>query len=433
MDRRIQRLMSDMIEYDAGDPRRIQHFIKVHDLAAAIGIGEGLDEETLFILESAAVLHDIGIHNAERRYHSSAGKYQELEGPGEARDLIERLNRSGTGEEVYTPEEIQRICYLIGHHHTYTGIDGPDYQILVEADFLVNLYEDGSPLRACRAAGERIFRTATGRKYLKDMFLTVPEARNLALNLTGMFHEEEMKKHGITVVDLSDIPGTDMYLSDDARDEIRKRLTPYGPSGIHFLEGGNYHYLTEFFLEKIHGPYSLVLFDNHSDMQLPMIHKMTSCGSWAGEVLFRDENLVQLILVGPDEATMDAIDVRDRAESAGKMVCISLQDLQQEKAAQKIETVNTDVPMYISVDKDVLSRQYAVTNWNQGQMSLPTLEKLLRKIYLDCDVIGTDICGEYRPSDGPLPEYARAERINAGTDQELYNFIMRQIGRSLSN
>lgn len=157
------KLMAAMIHYDCGDTRRIQHFMKVHDLAAVIGEMEGLDQQTQRILESAAILHDIGIHISEKKYGSSAGHYQEIEGPAEAEKILRALGG-------YSDEEINRIQYLIGHHHTYTEIEGMDYQILVEADFLVNLYEDSSPRSAILAARERIFRTGTGLRILDDMF-----------------------------------------------------------------------------------------------------------------------------------------------------------------------------------------------------------------------------------------------------------------------
>lgn len=158
------KLIAAMTAYDAGDPRRIQHFLKVHDLAAAIGTLEGLDEDTLFVLETAAILHDIGIHVSERKYGSCNGKLQEQEGPAEARRLLEQAGG-------YTPAQVERVCWLIGHHHTYDAIDGADYQILVEADFLVNLYEDGLSADAARRVRDRIFRTQSGRQLLEAMFL----------------------------------------------------------------------------------------------------------------------------------------------------------------------------------------------------------------------------------------------------------------------
>lgn len=158
----ISSLIDEMIAYDKGDPRRIQHFMKVHDFARTIGQLEGLDEQTLYILESAAVVHDIGIHVCEEKYGSCEGKLQEKEGPAIAKELLERLG--------YEQEVINRICYLVGHHHTYTNIDGIDYQILVEADFLVNMYEDGVSPDAVRKAYQNIFKTESGRKICRNMF-----------------------------------------------------------------------------------------------------------------------------------------------------------------------------------------------------------------------------------------------------------------------
>ena len=158
----ISSLIDEMIAYDKGDPRRIQHFMKVHDFARTIGQLEGLDDDTLYILESAAVVHDIGIHVCEEKYGSCEGKLQEKEGPALAKELLEHLG--------YKQEVIDRVCYLVGHHHTYTNIEGIDYQILVEADFLVNLYEDEvSPDAVCKAY-EKIFRTESGKKICRNMF-----------------------------------------------------------------------------------------------------------------------------------------------------------------------------------------------------------------------------------------------------------------------
>lgn len=158
----ISSLIDEMIAYDKGDPRRIQHFMKVHDFARTIGQLEGLDDDTLYILESAAVVHDIGIHVCEEKYGSCEGKLQEKEGPALAKEMLEQLG--------YEQEVIDRVCYLVGHHHTYTNIDGVDYQILVEADFLVNMYEDGVSPDAVRKAYQNIFQTENGRKICRNMF-----------------------------------------------------------------------------------------------------------------------------------------------------------------------------------------------------------------------------------------------------------------------
>ncbi len=155
-------LFMDMIAYYDGDPKRIQHFTKVHSYARLIGIGEELDDASLFILEAAAYTHDIGIRVAEEKYGRCDGRLQEQEGPIIAQKMLSQL-----GFENYI---VERICFLIGHHHTYDNIDGLDYQILVEADFLVNLYEDDEGNRAINKAYKRIFKTETGKKIFRLMF-----------------------------------------------------------------------------------------------------------------------------------------------------------------------------------------------------------------------------------------------------------------------
>jgi len=142
---------------------RIQHTTKVHAYARLIGLGEGLDEETQFVLESAALVHDIGIRASEKKFGHQNGKLQEQEGPAVARELLARIGG-------YSEGQIGRICWLVGHHHTYHVSEDMDYQILIEADFLVNLYEDNESEDAIKAVRRNIFRTNSGLKMFDDMF-----------------------------------------------------------------------------------------------------------------------------------------------------------------------------------------------------------------------------------------------------------------------
>lgn len=158
----INRLIEEMISYFSGDPKRIQHFIKVHAFAKLIGETENLTEKELFTLETAAVVHDIGIKISEEKYGSCTGSQQETEGPTEAEKMLEKLG--------FESETVKRVCWLVGHHHTYSGIDSPEHQILVEADFLVNLYEDRCSEKSVLSAYEKIFRTETGKRLCKTMF-----------------------------------------------------------------------------------------------------------------------------------------------------------------------------------------------------------------------------------------------------------------------
>ncbi len=158
----IQKLTEKMIEYYAGDPKRIQHFIKVHAFSRYIGLRERLTEHELFVLECAALVHDIGIKPAEAQYGECGGKLQERLGPPEAEKLLTELG--------FTPQDIRRICYMTAHHHTYDVIEGIDLQILIEADFTVNLYEDGASMNAVLAAYRSVFRTQSGKALLRTVF-----------------------------------------------------------------------------------------------------------------------------------------------------------------------------------------------------------------------------------------------------------------------
>ena len=158
----LHTLAMKMIEYDGPCVKRIQHFMKVRGFAALIAEGEGVDEATRFTLEAAALVHDIGIKASQEKYGSSAGPLQEKEGAPLAKQMLRSLG--------FPQDVTARVAYLVGHHHTYSCIDGIDYQILVEADFLVNLFEHGDAMNAVRAVREKIFRTATGKKILDEMF-----------------------------------------------------------------------------------------------------------------------------------------------------------------------------------------------------------------------------------------------------------------------
>lgn len=159
---RMNNLCKKMIEYYSGDPARIQHFLKVHSFAKLIGEEEGLDEKALYILEAAAYVHDIGIRPAEEKYGRCDGKLQEELGPAEAEKMMKMLG--------FAPEVIERVCFLVGHHHTYTDIDRRDYQILVEADFLVNYFEEGMSAETIENSVKKIFKTETGKRIAGEMF-----------------------------------------------------------------------------------------------------------------------------------------------------------------------------------------------------------------------------------------------------------------------
>ena len=155
-------IMEKMIAFSEGNIHDIDHLIRVWTYAKTIGELEGLDPETQFILEAAAITHDIACPLCREKYGNTGGKHQEREGVPMAEEFFR--------ETGVSPEQIERIKYLVGHHHTFTDIDGTDYQILIEADFIANASENGDSPDKIRHFADRFFRTEAGKRLLKSVF-----------------------------------------------------------------------------------------------------------------------------------------------------------------------------------------------------------------------------------------------------------------------
>jgi HD superfamily phosphodiesterase len=163
MDNKImQKILARYITYYEKEVHSINHMLKVYSFARNIAVQEGIEGNLLDIIEASSILHDIGIKESIRKYNSGAGNYQEMEGPPIARQWLEELQL-----DKYF---IDRVCYLIGHHHSYSYIDNIDFQILVEADFLVNIYESNMGKDKIEAIREKYFKTKAGTAILDSIY-----------------------------------------------------------------------------------------------------------------------------------------------------------------------------------------------------------------------------------------------------------------------
>ncbi len=226
--------------------------------------------------------------------------------------------------------------------------------------------------------------------------------------------ENTSAKPVITQLDCKDIPGTNCYCDSLAEEEIGKRIAPFGPEGIHFLDSGNYHYLTKLWLELVKVPFELLVFDHHTDMQRPAFGVILSCGGWIREALETNDNLKHVILVGPPQTSMEETKkelAEDGEELLGKVTWISeeefLQNVEKLDWIQKfcgqcnVTGAEADekeqLPLYISIDKDILSESEGKTNWDQGNVVLDQVLQFI-DIYMKQtpgrQFIGMDICGE---------------------------------------
>ena len=168
-------------------------------------------------------------------------------------------------------------------------------------------------------------------------------------------------------------------------------LAPFPPEGLHHRLG-NYRYVTKLWTDKIDRPFSLVFFDHHPDMQPTLFDELLSCGCWVRTMLDTNPFLQKVCLVGANEALKSEMEGYD-----SRLIFFSEQSLASKKAWQFFSERHIHEPLYLSVDKDVLSPRFATTNWDQGSMTLPQLESLLHIIMAHDDVLGIDVCGELPP------------------------------------
>ena len=155
---RISEILEKMIAFSEGNIHDIDHLIRVWTYAKTIGELEGLDSETQAVLEIAAITHDIACPLCREKYGSTNGKYQEREGEPMVRIFLADTDMSA--------EQIDRIAWLVAHHHTFSDIDGLDYQILVEADYIANASENGYSRENVTNFMAKIMRTESGKRIL---------------------------------------------------------------------------------------------------------------------------------------------------------------------------------------------------------------------------------------------------------------------------
>ena len=290
---------------------------------------------------------------------------------------------------------------------------------------------------------------------------------NMILDFTHVYCDEYIEDiDRFRYMDCSDIEETDMYCSKEANKRIWEKIKPYGIQGIHYIDSGNYHYITKIITDHIDEPFGLVMYDHHTDMQIPMVPGMMSCGDWAGQALSQNKNLRQLVIVGPPEKDIDQTLESYKCEhnvqetkcddpydisrdiSSGRLLIFSAEDLHGGLLEDKLKLIRTDLPLYISIDKDVLGTEDCETNWSQGNMSIGGLERLLgvflggqgeeRNSDACCNderyagdirhsrILGVDICGEIQ-TDIPVPEYLEAEEKNEKVNIELFRFISEHV------
>lgn len=209
---------------------------------------------------------------------------------------------------------------------------------------------------------------------------------DLICDFTGSYRRiKDACFEGSQIRDLSHIPETNGYCSDEAKEKIRSVLNEAGPDGTHYIDDGNHHYMSYFMLEKIREPFDLIVFDHHTDLQPSALLPFLSCGNWVLESLHTVKMLKKVILIGPPK---DDCRILCASEYADRIITVP-----EETANQEPVFLPGDLPVYISVDLDILSEKEFKTVWDQGSMTWERLHQWLEVLQECKKPIGTDICG----------------------------------------
>lgn len=226
---------------------------------------------------------------------------------------------------------------------------------------------------------------------------TIDFKETVIMNFSGIYKNQNFYKNyaeeEIFWTELSDLSGCNCYCDAEASDRIRKEIQAFTGKGLHFIDSGNYHYMTRLWLEKLQIPFRLLVFDKHTDMQPPAFGGLLSCGGWIAASLEELPLLQEVILVGPDEEAYTQVE----PDLQQKVLFLSREKLSTMTAEEKegfFNNLSEDLPLYVSVDKDVLCKGDASTTWSQGDMHLSELMSFLELVLERQNILGMDVCGE---------------------------------------
>lgn len=238
------------------------------------------------------------------------------------------------------------------------------------------------------------------------------------MDFSGIYQEEQFWHDSqVCWMKMQDISGTNCYCDEEAVEEIQKRLENFSHTGIYFIDSGNYHYMSRIGAGRVQKPFRLLVFDNHTDMQLPAFGGLLSCGGWIRAALEELPLLKEVILIGPDQEAFDQTEPELR-EKVRFLSREKLAEMEKEACRTFGDSVPEDLPLYISVDKDVLNTKEASTTWSQGDMTLDELMCWLSWFSKRENIIGMDVCGE---SD---PDTVEKDYLNDQANRKILKFWM---------
>jgi arginase family enzyme len=213
----------------------------------------------------------------------------------------------------------------------------------------------------------------------------------VALNLDpALMIQHDVMSRVKNVINLRSLNGLRM-MSDTTHMARVSSCLSFTNSSAALIGSGDFHHLSLAILANIKIPFTLVVFDNHTDL-MNMNKGYISCGSWIRES-FRLKWLKSVIIIGvnPDDEALKFI----HPFSKPIHIILSRTQTSSKKMYEIIKEIKTK-SLYVSIDKDVLNSACASTNWNQGSMDINELIDYLNILIAAKKLIGMDICGEWK-------------------------------------
>lgn len=203
-------------------------------------------------------------------------------------------------------------------------------------------------------------------------------------NFTEVYEKQDFYKNfDYKIFENKKLSGVRGYMDEKSGKYLLDEIKNTGElSALHFLDSGNYHHLSRLYIDLIKHPFDLIVYDNHTDMQFSAFGNILSCGSWIADAYENCENIHNIIIIGADEEYIKDCEFKDDEKIifADSIFDVNIADI--------------NLPIYISIDKDVLSIDEFVSDWDQGKMSVATLMKELEYLINKFKILGADICGE---------------------------------------
>jgi len=189
------------------------------------------------------------------------------------------------------------------------------------------------------------------------------------------------------VVDCRDLSGPARFWADKSTEEkIWERVKKIPENSLVFLGSGDFHHISSLLIRRLREPVSVIHFDSHHDFTL--LPLPLNCGSWVARTA-SNSFVKKHVIIG---ARFSVFSMASYALKFARQSRIALY-----KGDSSIIANLPTKKVYITIDKDCLTKDYALTNWNEGSMTLPEMLRLLRIIKDNAEIVGVDITGEYSP------------------------------------